>query len=245
MKAEELDKQFQAMENDSQVQAAAAGTPPAPPVRRRVTTADLKKRIDSLENDIEKDVLDWLGNLDTRLESLEATTAKHNDTLLSDVKTRLDILERFRTEDLPMVVTNVNEKIKAMETAIGALADAVRQIGEGTALWGSRIEEAEDLTNEMMRHQLQPQETPLKPEIEFAKPPTATPDQLTQAGEIAAVASVCLTMNDVLMITRALKDATGLPDLQRVEILNIACRSAGVEYTDGLRIRAGVKYLEA
>jgi uncharacterized coiled-coil protein SlyX len=218
MDPEELDKQFQAMEVDLPVQAAEAGTPPAPPVRRRITTAQVKKELDALKSDIEKDVLDWLGNLDTRMESLEATTAKHNATLLSDVKVRLDVLDKAiailqsNQSELMKAYTEQQQTIDAVTGSVNTIHDAVIELSE----------------------------QPAATEIEFAKPPAAIPDSPVQTADIAAVASACLTMNDVLMICRALRDSPDTELMDKNEILNIACRSAGVEVTHGLQIRAGV-----
>jgi len=223
MDAEQLDEKFEATEYATNGNLIPGAMAPVAEKKKRVTVAGLKKDIDDLRSDIEKDVLDWLGNLDTRLESLEATTAKHNDTLLSDVKTRLDTLERFRTEDLPTVQTHTTERIKAMEAAIGALADAFRSyIAEPAA-------------------QLQPAAA----EIGFAKPPAEPSRHEVQEADLSAVAAVCLNMNDVLMITRALADAKHLRTMDKNGILSTACKAAGIQVTHGLQIRAGVFANEA
>jgi phosphoribulokinase len=152
------------------------------------------------------------------MESLEATTAKHNATLLSDVKGRLDIIDSIGLENLPSFISDTTERFQKLEEATATLTIAVRSLIEDVATT--------------------PQ--PAATEIEFAKPPAAIPDSPVQTADIAAVASACLTMNDVLMICRALRDSPDTELMDKNEILNIACRSAGVEVTHGLQIRAGV-----
>jgi len=218
MDPEVPDEQFKKMEGDSHVQAAAAATPPAPPVRRRVTTAQVKKDLSDLESYIENEVLAWCGQLDTRLDKIEHEEEPQIKQALAYLQKQIERLEKTQNTDTPTSGGEIDRRLLAIEGATAALADAVRAI----------IADVQDL---------QPEPTE---EIVFAKPPTTTPDQLSLVGDITAVATVCLTMNDVLMITRALANAKDLSDLQRVEILKIACRSAGVEITTGLQTRAGV-----
>lgn len=201
MDEKELDTQFQALESDTQVQAAETSTPPPPPVRKRLTVADLKKELDELKADVDESVIGWLGELAVRLETLETTTATLNRTLLGDVKTRLD----------------------TTETGIGRLSDALRSL----------LEEATD------------QQQPPEHEIEFAQPPQQRAGGTVDVSGIAAIANVCLSMVDVLMVTRALKEVPELSDDERNEILDIACRSSGVIIAPGLQIRAGVMNVEA
>lgn len=245
MDENELDQQFQALESDTQVQAAETGTPPPPPVRRRITSAQVKKELDELKADIDKDVLDWLGQLDIKLEGLEATTATHNKTLLGDVKTRLDILDKGivtlqgnqselmkayqalqrDVDGIPATPepTDLNLRMVSIEEATATLADAVRSLAKDAAAT--------------------PQ--PAAAELEFAQPPEVTVGELATKGDIAAMASVCLTMTDVLMICRLLKLKQSLSDGDRTYLLSIASRAAGVPLSPGLQIRAGVQNVEA
>lgn len=218
MKAEELDEQFQAMESDSQVKAAAAGTPPAPPVRRRITTAQVKKELDRITATELPDICNWVGELDSRLDKLESVRPENLTSFVSDTTERIEKIEAGSLSDRADVAADISLRLDAIENATGALAGVMRSI----------VDDVE---------RLQPAKAE---EIEFAKPPEAIHDQPVQTADIAAVASVCLTMNDVLMITRALKDTQDLSEMERVNILNIACRSAGVECTHGMRIRAGI-----
>jgi len=201
MDEQELDKQFQEMEGDTQVQAAEAATTEAPPPKKRPTVAGLKKELDDLKADVEESVLSWLGEL----------------------ATRLDALEKGFLADAPPVWSEIDRRLTNQDAAIGALSDALR----------SHLEE--------------PAATPQQPEteIEFAQPPQQRAGGAVELSSIAAIASVFLTMNDVLMICRALKEVPELTDLERNEILNIAGEISGVEISSGLKIRAGVRNVGA
>jgi len=201
MTPEELDKQSKGLEGDPQVQAAAAGVPPAPPARKRTTVADLKKRIEEIEELLNDELPLWL----------------------KDHGTRLDAIDKIGLENLPSFISDSTERFEKLEMATRVLADAIHEAVEAAV-------------------QAEPAEPVRK---EFDRQPIPTPEQQAQVGDIAAVASVCLTMNDVLMITRALKDAQGLSDMERNEILNIACQSADVKLNAGLQIRAGVRNVVA
>jgi len=186
----------------------------------RPTVAGLKKELDELKADVEESVRSWLGELEIRLEALEKGTAKHNEALLSDVKTRLDILDQGSLSDRADVAADISARLDNQDTAIGALANALR----------SHLEELAA--------------TPPEPaqELEFAQPPQRAYDEQTRTEHIAGMANVCQTMADVLLICRYLKEDPELTDAERTEILNIACRSSGVIIAPGLQIRAGVKF---
>jgi len=200
---------------------------PPPPVvaakAKRPTVAGLKKELDELKADIEESILSWLGELAARLEAIES----------------------IGPENIPSYVSDSTERFEKIETAIGALSDALRS------------------------HLNEPAATPQQPEteLEFAQPPqtqasgqardgdigslkqTYPPQPMTSGAVdvsgIAAIANVCLTMSDVLIVTRALKEIPELIDAERIEILNLACRSSGVILTPGLQIRAGVRFMGA
>ena len=111
MDEQELDKQFQAMESDKQVKAAAAASPPAAPIRRRMTVRDVKKELDGMKTDMEENVLSWLGELAVRLDKLEGAGV----------------------ENLPEFVPDINARLDNQDAAIGALADALRSRPEEVA----------------------------------------------------------------------------------------------------------------
>lgn len=215
----ELDKQFQEMEGDKQVQAAAAGTPEAPTVAKRATVASVKKDLDELRQDVERDVLDWLGQLDVRLEDAEKRTIKHNETLLGDVKARLDIIEKGEPKTIIEVADNTIHRIETLEEATGAIADALRY----------HIKYAE----------AKPPEAAAA--AEYGKTPTQPEEPVKIGFDLQAVAAKCQTMTDVLMICRALKDDPTLTDAERNNLLKIATGAAGVQFAQGLQIRAGVR----
>jgi len=240
MDPEELNKQFKEMESDSHVQAAAAGVPPVPPVRRRITTAQLKKDLDDLESYIENEVLAWCGQLDSRLDKIEHEEEPRTTQALAYLQTQVDALdksmeilsgnnsalmksylalqEEMEQTTSPEATADITNRLDTLEMATRVLADAIRDA----------VESAEPAT-------------PAEPaRREFDKQPIPMPELQAQPGDIAAVASVCVSMNDVLMITRALKESRSLSDMERNEILNIACQSADVQVTHGLQIRAGV-----
>ena len=219
MDEKELDKQFQAIEGDKQVQSAEAGTLPPPPVRKRLTVADLKKELDELKADVDDSVLGWLGELAVRLDKLEQVPIQDIVDVASDINARLKKLEEGSNPDRQNVAEDIADRLDNYDAAIGARADALTDHIKDSAATP------------------QPQET----EIEFAQPPQQTVDRQARAGDIISVASVCLTMGDVLTVCRALKADIGVSDQERNEILNIACLSSGVILTPGLQIRAGVK----
>lgn len=223
MDEEELSKQFKAMESNRKVKEAAGSTPPPPPTRKRTTIADLKKELEELRRDIDKDILTWIGELDVRLEGLEATTATHNKTLLSDVKNRLDALENAPTHLQPSFVPDITARMEMLENAIATLADAIKEIAADDAAPPPAAAE----------------------EIEFAAPPQQPAGEPIHAADIETVAAVAKNMTDVLMICRALAAATNTSDAERIRILDYACTRAKVLVTPGLQIRAGIRYVEA
>ena len=245
MDAETLDKQFQEMEGDTQVQAAASSTQQQKPKQKRVTTAQLQKELNDIKTDLDEGALSWLGELDSRLNHLEAKMNDVPNTFAADITARIEALEKGSLADACDAWGKIDSRLEAMENATGALADAMRQISEGAALWGVRMEECEDSINDMRTNRVIPDAAPMKPVIEFAKPPESIEATQPVMSELAAVADICLTMNDILMITRALKAAGELDDAGRMHVLRIACGRAGETMTPGLQIRAGIKYVEA
>jgi len=174
-----------------------------------------------------------------------AAPAKKKRVTVGDVDTKLKELDSFLDEEVITAIDQLEARMEALEIATGALADALRKYGEGIALWGTRMEECEDSTHKLLDSWTAFQRTPPEPELEFAKPPEQPAGGQVTAGDIEMVASVCLTMNDVLTICRALKEAPDLDDQDKIRILNIACKTAGVEDTVGLRIRAGISATES
>lgn len=81
----------------------------APTVAKRATVASVKKGLDELKQDVEGDVLQWLGQLDVRLEDVEKRTAAHNEALLGDVKTRLDAVEGATGTLADVIRSHLNE----------------------------------------------------------------------------------------------------------------------------------------
>ena len=240
MDPEELDKQIEKMKDDEQVWAAAAGVPPAPPVRRRTTMADLKKQIETLEHDLNAVLLRRDAWLDDRLKALETGSLSDRADGAADIGKRIDALEKGFLADAPPAWGEIDRRLTATETATGTLADAIRDRIEAMALYSVRMEEIEDMLMSSTLDTRDREESAEHQELEFAPPPTPTPTQPAQAGDIAMIANVCLTMNDVLMICRALKKSPTLSDMDKTAILNIACNSADVPPTYGMQVRAGV-----
>jgi len=205
------------------VMEAVSPEPPIQERKKRTTVADLEKDLNEIRTDSLAGLLNWCGELDARLDKLDGNTPGNMPTIVADLNDRLDMLESTVGSGELQLRLGAEQRIEALETATGALADALR----------SHIEEAANPLQE------------LKPELEFATPPAQPAGGRATAGDIEAVASVCLTMNDVLTICRALKDMPDLPDQEKIRILNLACRTAGVPDTQGLRIRAGISATEA
>lgn len=194
-----------------------------PTVAKRATVASVKKELDTLKQDVEGDVLQWLGQLDVRLEEVEKRTAAHNGALLGDVKTRLEILEREEQKTIIEVADDVAARINALEEASSTLTGILRSHLTDTGG--------------------QP------PAAAAAAGPTMAPTQPRVARgrveNLETIAAVAQTMNDVLMICRGLQRDDTISDEDRIRIVNVACDRAGVPMTQGLQIRAGVKDLGA
>ena len=218
MDAEELDKQFEATDFDKSGNVIPPSTPPAAAKKKRITVADLNKTMDELTELVDTDIYGWLDKLDIRMRHFENAEAENLPLTSSITTERFKRLEDFIGNSTVKEITELKARLDALEGAIGAIADAFRL-------------HLEEVSGE---------QPAAAQEIEFAKPPTAAEYRLTQTGDIAAVASVCLTMNDVLMICRALRDSPDLEAMDKNEILNIACKSAGVQVTHGIQIRAGI-----
>jgi hypothetical protein len=217
------DKEFEATDYDEKDNIKLLPPPVAAKKKHRITVAELNKAINNIQDVKFPETLEWLGELATRLDTLEQEEEPRTRQALAYLKTRLDSLDKGSLPDRQNVAEDIADKLDNQDAAIGALADALR----------SHIKE--------MAAAPQPAET----ETEFAKPPEQTAGGQASGSAIEAVASVCLNMTDVLMITRALKEIPELTDAKRKEILRIACISSGVINTPGLQIRAGVKFVGA
>lgn len=245
MDEQKLDQQFQAMESDTQVQAAETSTLPAPPVRKRITAAQVQKELDELTELVNVGIFSWLEKLDTQVRHFENAEAEKPDVSHQDITARLEGLDKgivtlqgnqselikayqALQRDVDVIPatpepTDLNLRMVSIEEATATLADAVRSLAKDAAAT--------------------PQ--PAAAELEFAQPPEATVGKLATKDDIAAVASVCQTMADVLLICRVLKAMPSLTDGERTYLLSIASRAAGVPLSPGLQIRAGVKSVEA
>lgn len=191
-------KEFEATEYDSQDNIITPQVPQAPATRKRTTVGDLKKQIDELDSLIEVGVLQVI------------------DMMVS----RIGELEKGFLADAPPVWGEIDSRLTNQDNAIGALADAVKQMID------TKVEEANA--------------EPIK--IEFAKKPILTEPPQIYTSDLESVASVSQTMADVLMVCRALKIAPNLTDQERTNILDIACKKASVIITPGLQIRAGASF---
>jgi len=164
-----------------------------------------------------------VAGLKKELDELKADVEESVLSWLGELAIRLEKIEEGSLSDRTDVAADISARLDNQDAAIGALADALR----------SHLEE--------LAATPQPPET----ELEFAQPPQQRAGGQANVCDIAAVASVCLTMNDVLMICRALKEIPELTDTERIKIVSLACRSSGVFITPGLQIRAGVKFTGA
>lgn len=191
--------------------------------KKRVTVADLQKVIQTLELFMDAEIIPAIDAQEIRLHELEEAPTKLQPSFVPDINARMEALE------------------KAIEILSGNQAALLKQYIEQE----ERITEAEDLITSLPTIAMDLQERPEHTELEFAKPPVQKAGPLVRTANIATVASVCLTMNDVLMICRTLKAETDIPDKDKILILNVACRAAGVDDTRGMRIRAGISATEA
>jgi len=209
-----------------ETQEVPEGTAPemaTPAKKKRVTVGDVDTKLKELDSFLDEDVIPAIDQLEIQMQASEERTAKHNDTLLSDVKTRLDIID------------------KSMQILSDNQSTLMKQHLERDA----RMEEIEDM---LMAHETDARdrkESAEHTELEFAQPPSPHARQRATAGDIETVASVCLTMTDILTICRALKEAPDLDDQDKIRILNIACKTAGEMMTHGMLIRAGISATEA
>jgi len=211
--------------------------------KKRVTVADLSARIDEIETAINDTVLDEMVALADRVQALEKGLLADAPPVWGEINKRLTALEKTIAEKPDSAVTNVTDRLAELENATGTLAKAMRAISEGIADWGSRMEEAED-----MIHNLQVAVSDLQ-ERSDSSIPEHTAHQPTPAGgradaeALKAIASVATMMGDVLMLTRVLAADQKLTDEERRQIISIACEAAGVEYSENLLTRAGVRTL--
>lgn len=213
-------KEFEATEYDSQDNIITPQVPQAPATRKRTTVGDLSKRISNIEKGIEEDVLTWIGGLDLRIGELEKGFLADAPPVWNEIDNRLTNQDNAITALADAMRLNIVARLDKVETATGAIADIVRQMVD--------VEDAEASAE------------PIK--IEFAKKPILTEPEQIYTSDLESVASVSQTMADVLMICRALKIAPDLTDQERTNILDIACKKAGVLITPGLQIRAGASF---
>ncbi|NIA09216.1 MAG: hypothetical protein GWP10_05640 [Nitrospiraceae bacterium] len=237
------------------------------PKSKRTTIADLKKDLQEVEKVIGEDILEKLVDHEVRLEKIETGSLSNREDVAADIAARLSALEEGMTilqgnqstlmkqyieqqkrldEEKPDgAVTNVTDRLTALEDATGALADAVREIAAGVADWGTRMEDAEDSIRSLIGRREYTQESATH------TGPVPLPRPIPEAGKrvdlaaLKAIAQVAQTMSDVLHMTRALKASSELNDQERREIISIACIAADVPYADNLLARAGVRSFEA
>jgi len=219
----ELDEQFEATEYDGKGNII---TPPAPPPaakRKRTTIAELKERIDTIEEILNNNILAWLRDHDSRIGELETGSLLDRKDVAADIADRLEQNEATLKTIIGPAHNELHHQLDNQDAAIGALSDALR----------SHLEEVAAT----------PPEPPT--EIEFAAPPPQTAGGQIRTSDLVVVANASTTMNDVLMTCRILKDIPELTDNERKDLLSVACRSSGVIVTPGLQIRAGVTFTGA
>lgn len=159
-----------------------------------------------------------VADLQEKLQTLDTFLDEAIIPAINQLEVRMEESEKRTAKHNDTLLSDVKIRLDTLETATGSLADMLRSY----------------------RMAKPPEEEITEPELEFAKPPERPPTSPPTAGDIEMVAGVCLTMSDVLVICRALKEMSDLPDQEKIRILNIACRAAGVDDTQGLRIRAGI-----
>lgn len=223
MDEQEPKEQFEATDYDEEGNIKLPPPPLAAAKQKRPTVAGLKKDLDDLEEIISEEVYSWLDKLDSRVNHIEVMMNDVPPTFAHDVIARLDKIDEFPEIDRLAEIAALDRRIDDQDTAIGALADAVRSHLADVAVMKSKPE----------------------PELEFAQPPQQMAGGQWRKSDIEAVASICQHMTDVLMICRALKAMPDLPDEDRTYLLTTACRAAGVPLSPGLQIRAGVRNVEA
>jgi|LGOV01.1.fsa_nt_gb hypothetical protein len=142
---------------------------------------------------------------------------------LGGIDIRLTQVEERTAKHNEALLSDVKTRLDILDTAVMGLSDALPILGKAIA------------------ELRQPPET----ELEFAQPPPQPAGGQTSKRDLEAVASVCNSTSDVLMICRALKAAQDLTDEDRKYILQVAGRASGVPLTGGIYIRAGMQYVEA
>ena len=238
-----------------------------PAKKKRTTIADLKKDLQEVEQLIDENILDELAAHEVRIEKIEAGSLSNREDVAADIAARLSALEKGTTilqgnqstltnqyieqqkrldEEKPDgAVTNVTDRLTALENAAGALADAIREIVAGTADWELWREDAKDLIHSMQAAITDMQENAGAPGLDFVVRKTPETNDRLHSHELKAIAQIAQTMNDVLMLTRVLKADKNFSDDERREIMSIACKAAGVPYAENLLTRAGVKHFSA
>jgi len=100
---------------------------------------------------------------------------------LTKLDTRINHLETLTNDITISSISDISSKLENQDAAIGALAEAIRSYFEKPAT---------------------PDPEP-EPELVFAQPPQQTAGEQTSKRDLEAVASVCNSTSDVLMICRA------------------------------------------
>ena len=213
--------------------------------KKRATVADLKEQLDGLQTQITHGLNP--AYTDLRKDLLEVEKVIGEDILekLADFEFRIQALEKAAKDKPDSAVTNVTDRLFALENAVGTLADAVKTIGEGIADWGIRMEEAEDSIHSLQAAVADMQESATHTEPVPLPRPIPEQEKHIDPGALKAIAQVAQNMGDVLAITRVLQTAGGLSDDEKRQIISIACQAAGVPYSENLLVRAGVRHFEA
>jgi len=189
-----------------------------PAKKKRVTVAELQKEIEELQTNVLSEMAPWCGELDARLDKIEDANAQ-----------------------TPIIETPMLEaRLEAIEKSMPILSDNQAVLLKQHLEHEERLNQQHDADLELQYQIENLTKIPEPTELEFAKPPSPHARSTPTAGDIESVACVCQTMADVLMICRALKDAVGISDQDKIHILNLACKAAGIDDALGLRIRAGV-----
>ena len=213
--------------------------------KKRTTIADLKRDLQEVEKVVGEDILEGLADHEVRIGDLEKAVKEKPDSAVTNVTDRLTALEDVTGNLLQNTMHDHDKRLTALENATGALADAVRDIAAGDADWGTRMEDAEDSIHSLQAAISDMQESATHTEpVPLPRPVQESPGQAYLA-TLKAIAQQSQNMGDVLHMTRVLQAAGELSDDQKRQIMSIACMAAGVDYAENLLRRAGVRSFEA
>lgn len=196
--------------------------PEATARKKRVTVADLANDFKTLEAFIDEEIIPAI---DMQEGKIQALTAKGTTTVIE-------------------MADDITTRLEALETANGALVDAMRSHIEETANLAVTVDECENQVNEMMKIQAISRKLFTESELDFTTPPAQPAGGPEMECDIAVVASVCNTLADVLTVCRALREKPDMTDESKIKVLTVACWAADVDETIGLRIRAGIASIE-